>query len=355
MSKKIFISHASADERIVSMFVDNILCHGCGVKEEDIVYTSRADSGVINGDDIPVAIKDGIRESIIFFMMVSENYRKSEVCLNEMGAAWMNDVLLKKIILLPGVSFDSIGWLMSMKQATSISDEQGLDAIHDEVCDAVSTKIQTATWNRNRKRFLEEIDRLDNSLEVGANVTNTVADDNSIDLLEHSDSFEFHMRQYTEILALFSSETIHFNEEIEKSVSRMASLSNNPSAITSKSVRAIMVAIARETDRLSVIYEHNTSSLRDHYEQAMVSAIELQKSNLYSDEVKESNRLSVMNMVNTMRGTRKTLLDTRSSMDEVPDLDKTFRQAKRRFQKALEEMIKVVDFCIQKGNEFQLI
>ncbi len=38
MKTKIFISHASADSDVVSLFVDHILRNGCGVNVEDIVY-----------------------------------------------------------------------------------------------------------------------------------------------------------------------------------------------------------------------------------------------------------------------------------------------------------------------------
>lgn len=353
MSKKVFISHASADEEIVSKFVDNILCHGCGIKEEDIVYTSRVDSGITNGDDIPAAIKDGIRESVIFFMMVSDNYRNSEVCLNEMGAAWMDDDLIKKIIVLPGVYFNHMGWLMSLKKATSIKDEQGLDAIHDEVCDAMSTRIQTATWNRNRKRFLEEIEGITSSGMDKVSVSLVpVAEEEPMDLLDYQDSFSDHMKRYTAILALFSDATIHYNEEIEKAAARMANLQSNPRALTSNAIRAIMVSIARETDKLSLIYENNTDALREHFEESMASAIELQKSDYYTEEVKDSNRSSVLEMVNTMRTTKNTLNELHKSMDEIPDLDKTFRKSKKRLQAAFKEMVRVVERCIMKGSEF---
>ena len=116
--KKIFISHALKDKEIVSLFVDKILVLGSGVSLEDIVFTSREDTGVINGEDIPEAIKSGLKESALFFMMVSEAYKDSEVCLNEMGAAWVMDDLSRKIILLPNTGFEKIGWLMSLKKGT---------------------------------------------------------------------------------------------------------------------------------------------------------------------------------------------------------------------------------------------
>ena len=160
MGKKVFISHASEDKQIVSLFVDQILCAGSGVNIEDVIYTSRDDSGVVNGYDIPSCIKDGIKQAAIFFMMVSEKYKESEVCLNEMGAAWMRDELPKKILLMPGSGFNKIGWLMSLSKGTELSDSSGLDALHDQIIDILSTRIQTATWNRCKEVFLNKLNEL---------------------------------------------------------------------------------------------------------------------------------------------------------------------------------------------------
>ena len=75
MSKRVFISHSSQDKEIVSSFIENILVAGCGLRQEDIMYTSCEDMGVGNGEDIPMAIKKGIQECQLFLMMVSEHYR----------------------------------------------------------------------------------------------------------------------------------------------------------------------------------------------------------------------------------------------------------------------------------------
>lgn len=83
--KKFFISHSSKDKNIVDIFVDKILRLGLSVDANDIAYTSREDTGVVNGENIPQYIKTNIANCEFMFFIVSENYRKSEVCLNEMG------------------------------------------------------------------------------------------------------------------------------------------------------------------------------------------------------------------------------------------------------------------------------
>ena len=84
---KIFISHSSEDKQLIDEFVDKILRLSCGFNTSDIIYTSRQSTGVSLGDGIPQFIKENIKTSSLVFFMISPNYRQSEVCLNEMGAA----------------------------------------------------------------------------------------------------------------------------------------------------------------------------------------------------------------------------------------------------------------------------
>ena len=68
MPKRVFISHASEDEPIVTLFVEKILQAGSDVKISEITYTSQEDMGITNGDDIPESIKAGIKELKVKFV-----------------------------------------------------------------------------------------------------------------------------------------------------------------------------------------------------------------------------------------------------------------------------------------------
>lgn len=147
---KIFISHSSEDKQLIDEFVDKILRLSCGFNTSDIIYTSRQSTGVSLGDGIPQFIKENIRTSSLIFFMISPNYRQSEVCLNEMGAAWALD---KKTIsiLLPSVSFNSLGWLTSLDKAIKINDREGLD----KLVSMISRKeLDIADWNRQKESFI---------------------------------------------------------------------------------------------------------------------------------------------------------------------------------------------------------
>lgn len=151
---RIFISHSSQDEEVVSQFVDNILQLGIGMKAKDIFCTSIEDMGIANGDDIRRHILRNIRNSDFSFLLISKEYKKSEICLNEMGAVWACDsnVLL---YILPDVDFDSIGWLYDTKKAEKIDDAVMLDALHKKLTDYYGLPDNSVGWSRQRGKFLD--------------------------------------------------------------------------------------------------------------------------------------------------------------------------------------------------------
>lgn len=148
---KIFISHAFKDKDIIDEFVDKFLRLSCGYEPSDIVYTSRQTTGVEPGDGIPFFIKDNIYTSDLILFMISTNYKKSEVCMNEMGAAWALDKQTVPI-LLPNISFNKIGWLTSLNKAIKIDDSEGLDKLFIMLS---RDKTNAAEWNIQRKKFLK--------------------------------------------------------------------------------------------------------------------------------------------------------------------------------------------------------
>lgn len=79
--KKIFISHSSKDKQIVDIFVDKLLHLGLQIDPNDVAYTSREETGVGTGEDIRKFIKENISTCDFVFFMISENYKKSEICI----------------------------------------------------------------------------------------------------------------------------------------------------------------------------------------------------------------------------------------------------------------------------------
>lgn len=149
----VFISHSSNDAAIINAFKTHILIAGIGLTDNNIICTSFEETGINASDNIPEYIKDNIENSQVVLCMISQNYRHSEVCQNEVGAAW---ALKKKIIqiVLPDSTFDNIGWLMNLDKAVKIDKSYSLDNLQGNLCDFLSLPIKSAKqWNPHKDNF----------------------------------------------------------------------------------------------------------------------------------------------------------------------------------------------------------
>ena len=157
--KRIFISHSSKDKHIVQIFVDDILQLGIGLKPEHIFCTSIEDMGIKNGEDIRRHIHDNIKNADYSILLISKNYKKSEICLNEMGAVWAYDNKVR-FYLLPDADFDSIGWLCNTRIAERIDSRIALDDLHEQLQQYYSLQNESIrSWSRQREKFLQDIKR----------------------------------------------------------------------------------------------------------------------------------------------------------------------------------------------------
>ena len=146
---KLFISHSSKDKEIVSEFCDRILRLGIGISSDDIFCTSIEDMNIKNGEDIREHIKDNILSADFSILLISENYKKSEICLNEMGAIWANDNNVR-YYLLPNTTFNQIGWLCDTKQAEKLNDHVALDKLYNELTNYYKLERRIEAWSRQR-------------------------------------------------------------------------------------------------------------------------------------------------------------------------------------------------------------
>lgn len=154
---KIFISHSSLDKEIISSFVEKVLRLGLGLDNKDIAFTSEESMGVEPGEYIPRYIKENIKDASIVLMMISPNYKKSEVCLNEMGAAW---ALERKCIsiLLPDSDFTQLGWLTSFEKAVRINSRGQLLSLYEKIARELSIDLT--------QRFTESASKIDDFLNA---------------------------------------------------------------------------------------------------------------------------------------------------------------------------------------------
>jgi hypothetical protein len=161
MKDKIFISHSSKDLEIVKLFVEKILQLGLNINHSRIFCSSIKGYDVKSGEYIPDRLKSEINLASISLLFISENYRKSEVCINEIGASW---VALEKDctipLLFPDISFDKIGFLNLNRLGLKILKEDDLIKLIEDIKPILDIDYNLNILNVQIKSFITEAEKL---------------------------------------------------------------------------------------------------------------------------------------------------------------------------------------------------
>jgi len=154
--KTIFISHATKDKEIIDAFVDIILHGALSVPIDKIFCVSTDGTKIKSGADWRDSINDSLLSAKINFLIITPNYKESEVCLNEMGAAWVTSATVFPLIIEP-INYKTVGVLQEPKQIEKLLDENSLDRIRDivqEKLEIPTTLIKSDRWTVKKKEFL---------------------------------------------------------------------------------------------------------------------------------------------------------------------------------------------------------
>lgn len=154
--RKIFISHSSGDKSIVNAFIKEILMLGCGLKSEDIFCTLDS-TAIRTGDDFKEKIVLNMEGSDYIFLFISENYKNSEVCSNELGASWAYRNKRVLPFVLPNVQFSQMGFLNVGKQGAKLLDRAKLDELYEEVCKKYSIPLDWKNFNKRKDDFINTV------------------------------------------------------------------------------------------------------------------------------------------------------------------------------------------------------
>ena len=154
--RKIFISHSSKDEAIIKPFITNILIAGCGLRHNEI-FCTLDNSTIHTGEDFRNEIVRGMKECDFIILMISNNYKQSEVCLNEMGAAWALDNKTILPFILPDCSFEDMGFIYKVKQGAAITDKTKLDELYTDIYTSYNIKDDWPHFNQCKEDFIKNI------------------------------------------------------------------------------------------------------------------------------------------------------------------------------------------------------
>jgi hypothetical protein len=157
--KTVFVSHATKDKEIIDAFVDIILVGGLSVPIDEIFCVSTDGTKIKSGADWRNSINESLLSAKINFLIITPNYKESEVCLNEMGAAWVTDAEILPLIVEP-INYKTVGVIQEPTQIEKLLDEKSLDRIRDivqEKLEIPTTKIKSDRWTAKKIEFLHTV------------------------------------------------------------------------------------------------------------------------------------------------------------------------------------------------------
>lgn len=345
---KIFISHSSEDKEVVGLFKNIILNAGLGIPDNDIAYTSAPETGVPTGGSIPQYIKANIAHSDFVFLMVSDNYRKSEVCLNEMGAAWALDKNVKPL-LLHDVSFKSIGWLYGMNLCAKIEDAERLDELRDEFLDKYSYCPKTAVWNRQKTEFVAKIATLTQKNTALIRIDTSVEESDELGMLDYRVAFDQHMDLFNQIAGVLTDEMNQLNDKTATRVKQLSSL--NSQAPNPSQAKGIMIKSAQDMNQMSDAIDRNAPKLSKHFKTAIENAIKMQQCFNIEQDTKEENRKALNGLIQSIISAKDTTTQCKAALLGILGMERTQIAARNRLAKGYSTLITVYDECITEATK----
>lgn len=250
--KSIFISHASKDKEIADAFLDLILHGALSVPINKIFCVSTDGTKIKSGADWRDSINESLLSARINFLIITPNYKESEVCLNEMGAAWVTSATVLPVIVEP-INYNTVGIIQEPNQIEKLLDEKSLDRIKDiiqEKLEIPSALIKSDRWTVKKKEFLIKVKKhletnpfkvpmdrdvfsklIEESTDLESTVTNLIGEKAELESLISKLKLAKDKKEVTEIIKNRNPSTqfqkfIELCAVVKKRLSRNASILN---------------------------------------------------------------------------------------------------------------------------------
>lgn len=156
--KKVFISHAHSDAKIVEELIE--LLESIGLESNQIFCTSFEGYGIGLGENFLNPIKDELLSEALVLFLLSDSFYKSPVCLCEMGATW---VLAKEHIpiIVPPLDYNDIKGVIPLTQGLKINESLKLNSLKEKIESlfCIQNKTSFSTWERKRDRIVTRIEK----------------------------------------------------------------------------------------------------------------------------------------------------------------------------------------------------
>ena len=169
---KIFISHKSEDEDFVKALVKLLRLY-IGSESEKIFCSSVPNYKIGIGKDIYPEIKSQFEKHEVFMIIIhSPRYYESPICLNEMGAAWIQDTECCSF-LTADCEYDDLKGVIDKKFISiKVNAKDATNRMNEFICKVLDffnlPQLELSAfsqWESDRNEFLKEVCRLSTTAE----------------------------------------------------------------------------------------------------------------------------------------------------------------------------------------------
>ena len=158
-NKKIFISHSAKDKKIIDIFIDKILQNGIGINHSEIFCTSIEGLKITTGEEWRKAIQENLLNAEIIILIITPNYKESEMCLAEIGVAWTSGKNVIPVIV-PPVDFENLSVIYKVIQALKLTASTDLDILKDDLAKILCIKeIPSDRWTVKKQEGISLIEQ----------------------------------------------------------------------------------------------------------------------------------------------------------------------------------------------------
>ena len=157
MHPKIFISHASSDEKLALCFL-RLIESGISISSDEIFCTSSASQGVNPGKNFTKEIQSALMHCEVAIALISQAFYDSTYCLCELGAIWGRAGGCKFIpVLIPPINPSDMKAVISGLQSIQIDKPSAMHQLFDRLVTDLGLSATSATrWNHSLSEFLAE-------------------------------------------------------------------------------------------------------------------------------------------------------------------------------------------------------
>ena len=156
--KRVFVSHASKDHKIALKLVEKLLVEAAGVPKSQIFFSAKRDTGIPSKVAWRDHIKQELRSCKIFIALITPSYHKSQMCLGELGAAWVLNKNIYSLYLAP-INTENFSAIIGEKQADNLRDNEEVRIFIDSLCKDLERLYSDYSPSTSQEKGVKEFQR----------------------------------------------------------------------------------------------------------------------------------------------------------------------------------------------------